>query len=45
LRIEALFESGERSRAIEAADRFLASHPGSPHEARLRSLIARGRVP
>jgi outer membrane protein assembly factor BamD (BamD/ComL family) len=45
LRIEALFENGERSSALEAVDRFLASHPGSPHEARLRSLIAQGRVP
>ncbi len=44
LRIEALFDSGERSRAVEAAERFLASHPGSPHEARLHALIAQGRI-
>lgn len=45
LRIEALFASGARTSATEAAVQFLASHPGSPHEARLRSLVAQSRVP
>jgi hypothetical protein len=38
LRIEALIRRGDRVAASRAAERFLASHPASPHAARLRAL-------
>ncbi len=39
MRIEALLERGDRSRAIELADAFFAAHPASPLGRRLRSLL------
>jgi outer membrane protein assembly factor BamD (BamD/ComL family) len=41
LRIEALVTEGQFAHATEVADRFLASHPASPHAARIRRLIRR----
>jgi hypothetical protein len=39
LRIEALVASGERARATQLGQQFLASHPNGPYERRIRSLI------
>ncbi len=39
LRIEALVDQGHRDAATDVADRFLASHPTSPHAARIRLLV------
>jgi hypothetical protein len=39
LRIEALAQQGDRSRATVLARKFLAAHPKSPQAARLRSLL------
>ena len=39
LRIEALIAAGDPSAAQRAADGFLAAHPGSPYEPRIRSLL------
>lgn len=39
LRIEALVRAGDRSSAQRVADAFLASNPGSPYAARIRSLV------
>jgi hypothetical protein len=38
-RIEALAKRGDRKSAKALADRFLASHPGSPYTARIKSLL------
>jgi hypothetical protein len=39
VRIEALLKQGDRQRAAAIAHRFVASHPESPHVARIQSLI------
>jgi hypothetical protein len=39
LRIEALVRAGDRPAAQRVADAFLASNPGSPYAARIRSLV------
>jgi hypothetical protein len=41
IRIEALFASGERARAREAAEQFLAAQPKSPYADRVGSLLGR----
>jgi hypothetical protein len=40
LRIEALVQLSQRARAVELAERFLASHPDSPHAPRLHAIIS-----
>ncbi len=39
LRVEALVLRGDRAAASRAAERFLASHPSSPHAPRLRAIV------
>jgi hypothetical protein len=39
LRIEALLQSGQRSRAVELARKTLARAPNGPHAARLREIV------
>ena len=39
LRIEALWQQGNRDAALHLADRFLAANPRSPHAARIRLLV------
>jgi hypothetical protein len=41
VRVEALVASGRRVEAERAGERFLASHPSSPHARRIRSLLGR----
>lgn len=43
LRIDALTKMGDRTTASGLAKRFLASHPGTPHAAHLKALIAEQR--
>jgi len=45
LRIEALFQQGNRDAALSLAERFLASNPRSPHAARIRLLVERAHNP
>jgi outer membrane protein assembly factor BamD (BamD/ComL family) len=40
LRIEALLQAGERTKAASIGSQFLASHPTSPHAARVRTLLS-----
>lgn len=41
IRIEALLARGERDRARTTAESFLAKHPDSPYENRIRSLLSK----
>jgi outer membrane protein assembly factor BamD (BamD/ComL family) len=40
LRIRALLAAGRRDEAEKLASQFLAANPGSPHAARIRSLLS-----
>jgi len=39
LRVQALMKRGDRAAARDVAERFLASHPSSPHEQKMRRLL------
>jgi outer membrane protein assembly factor BamD (BamD/ComL family) len=39
LRVQALVQRGDRVAARDVAARFIASHPASPHEQRIRRLL------
>ncbi len=39
LRVQALVQRGDREAARAVAERFLASHPASPHEQRIRRML------
>ncbi len=39
LRVQALMKRGDRAGARDVAERFLASHPSSPHEQKMRRLL------
>jgi hypothetical protein len=44
IRIEALLASGQKGRALQQSDAFLARHPQGPHAARIRSLLAKSNL-
>jgi hypothetical protein len=45
LRVESLLAEDDRASAAKVGARFLASHPSSPHAARVRALLARAPSP
>jgi TolA-binding protein len=45
LRVEALLRLGDRSRAHEVGERFLAAYPTSPHAARVRQMLSPNQNP
>jgi hypothetical protein len=45
LRIEALVASGDKGRAREVGQRFLASHPETAHADRVRTLLGEVQGP
>ena len=45
LRIEALFQQGNRDAAVRMAERFLAANPKSPHAGRIRLLVQHASNP